>query len=75
VARVLAGRPRLILADEPTGALDAGTAGRTVGLLRRSVLREDGALLPTHDEDLAAQLPARLQVRDGAAVEPSGAPR
>jgi ABC-type lipoprotein export system ATPase subunit len=76
VARVLAGRPRLILADEPTGALDAGTAGRTVGLLRRSVLREDGALLlATHDEDLAAQLPARLQVRDGAAVEPSGAPR
>jgi ABC-type lipoprotein export system ATPase subunit len=72
VARVLAGRPRLLLADEPTGALDAGSARLVVDLLRRQVQRDDGALLlATHDEDLASRLPARLELRDGTTAQRS----
>lgn len=51
VARALAGRPRLVLADEPTGNLDAVRAGEALGLIRE-VCREAGAalLLVSHDE-------------------------
>jgi ABC-type lipoprotein export system ATPase subunit len=76
VARVLVGKPRLLLADEPTGALDAASARLVVGLLRRQVQRDDGALLlATHDEDIAGQLPARLELRDGTAAQRAGAAR
>lgn len=61
VARVLAGDPRLVMADEPTGALDAATGASVVAALRRHVARVDGALLlATHDEGLADLLPQRL---------------
>ena len=51
VARALAGRPRLVLADEPTGNLDAVRAGEALGLIRE-VCREAGAalLLVSHDD-------------------------
>ena len=76
VARVLAGRPRLLLADEPTGALDTSSARLVVDLLRRQVQRDDGALLlATHDADLAAGLPTRLELQDGTTAQRSGATR
>lgn len=66
-ARAIAGEPTVLLADEPTGALDAATAHRLVAVLREQVRARDGALLlATHDEDLAATLPARLTLSDGA---------
>jgi len=57
VARALANRPRLVLADEPTGALDADNARQVLDLMR-SLCREVNAalLIVTHDRDIAAQL-------------------
>jgi putative ABC transport system ATP-binding protein len=57
VARALANRPKLVLADEPTGALDPATAKQVLGLIR-NLCTEVGAslLLVTHDLDIAHQL-------------------
>lgn len=56
VARALAGRPELVLADEPTGALDRALARETLALLRQTC-REEGAalLLVTHDPEALAE--------------------
>lgn len=58
VARALANRPKLVLADEPTGALDAANSRQVLDLIRK-LCDEIGAslLLVTHDRDLAAELP------------------
>jgi ABC-type lipoprotein export system ATPase subunit len=72
MARVLAAAPRLVLADEPTGALDPDTATMVIDVLRGRVRRSRGALLlATHDEDLAAMLPQRLELSDGAVRDDS----
>jgi putative ABC transport system ATP-binding protein len=57
VARALANRPKLVLADEPTGALDAKNAKQVLELIR-NLCKEVGAslLLVTHDLDIAHQL-------------------
>jgi ABC-type lipoprotein export system ATPase subunit len=57
VARALANRPKLVLADEPTGALDPATAKQVLALIR-NLCTEVGAslLLVTHDLDIAHQL-------------------
>jgi ABC-type lipoprotein export system ATPase subunit len=76
VARVLAGDPQLVLADEPTGALDPGTATMVIGVLRARLHRGEGALLlATHDEDLASLLPKRLELSDGSIRQNSGVTR
>jgi putative ABC transport system ATP-binding protein len=65
VARVIAGTPRLVLADEPTGALDRESAFTVLAALRDAVTASGGALVvATHDEDLAGLLAARA-VLDG----------
>ena len=64
VARALAGRPRVVWADEPTGALDSETAERVMELLRE--LNADGLTLivVTHDEGVGMQRePARAHAR------------
>ncbi len=66
LARALAGDPLVLLADEPTGALDTDTALAMLELLQQHTLRRGGVLLmATHDEDLAGLLPHRLELRDG----------
>jgi len=64
ICRALANRPRLLLADEPTGNLDPETAGRVFDMLLK-VVRETGlaALIATHNVDLAARMDrvARLE--------------
>ena len=65
VARALANRPAIILADEPTGELDAATGRELLALFRR--LNADGATLVvvTHDERLAAEAGRVVPMLDG----------
>ncbi|MDM4722838.1 ABC transporter ATP-binding protein [Micromonospora sp. WMMA1363] len=68
IARALVNRPSLVLADEPTGALDTVTGRAVLGLLRR--LNEEGTTIAliTHDRDIAASLPRQIEIRDGRLV-------
>jgi putative ABC transport system ATP-binding protein len=65
IARALANRPALLLADEPTGELDAATGEEILALFRR--LNTDGTTLivVTHDEQLAAQAHRIIHMLDG----------
>jgi putative ABC transport system ATP-binding protein len=66
VARAVVHRPEVILADEPTGALDAANAAGVIDLLL-GVQREIGATLVmvTHDRDAAGRMDRRIGLRDG----------
>jgi len=66
IARTLAARPRLVLADEPTGNLDEASADAVLDLLC-DLVAETGAglILVSHSERLAARLPRRLHLRAG----------
>ena len=69
VARALAARPRVILADEPTGQLDSAHAAQVVGLLLEAATMLGAALvLSTHDLTIAERLPARWRMADGLMV-------
>jgi putative ABC transport system ATP-binding protein len=69
VARALAIRPRVILADEPTGQLDSAHAAQVAALLLDAAARLGAALvLATHDMALAGRLPDRWQMADGRLV-------
>ena len=66
VARVLAGRPRLVLADEPTGQLDRDSGKHVMDVLLSAVDELDIALVvSTHDPDVAGRLDQVWRVRDG----------
>jgi len=73
IARALANRPRLLLADEPTGELDQATGRQIVSLFER--VHADGTTLVvvTHDAAIAARAPRTLQMRDGR-IEADGRP-
>jgi putative ABC transport system ATP-binding protein len=68
VARAIAGRPAIVLADEPTGNLDSVSGAAVLELLER--LNAEGAtiLIITHDRELAARLPRQIEVLDGRIV-------
>ena len=70
LARALANEPRLLLADEPTGALDSETAAQVLALVRR-VQAERGTtvLLVTNDDAAAAAADRRIRMRDGRLIE------
>ncbi|MCB1370758.1 MAG: ABC transporter ATP-binding protein [Rhodobacteraceae bacterium] len=70
VARALANRPRLLLADEPTGNLDPETSTAVFGMLM-GLVRETGlaALIATHNLELAGQMDRRLRLEAGRVVE------
>ncbi|QES44317.1 ABC transporter [Streptomyces venezuelae] len=71
IARALANRPALLIADEPTGQLDAET-GLAVMELLRAVVRSEGvtALVATHDAALLDLADRVLELRDGEIVTP-----
>ncbi|HEY4411636.1 MAG TPA: ABC transporter ATP-binding protein [Gaiellaceae bacterium] len=75
IARALANEPRLLLADEPTGALDAETGAQILELLRDvRDTRGTTILLVTNDDAVAAQADRVLRLRDGA-ITPGAALR
>jgi putative ABC transport system ATP-binding protein len=68
IARALAGRPDLVMADEPTGNLDTATGNSILKLLQE--LHEEGTTIVviTHDLGVAAALDRRIEIRDGRIV-------
>jgi putative ABC transport system ATP-binding protein len=70
IARAIAHRPRLLLADEPTGNLDADTGARVLDLLTQLV-RESGTtmLIATHSDDVVARASRVVALRHGTIVE------
>ena len=66
LARAFATGPRLVLADEPTGNLDAATGGQIIDLMFELNARQGTTLvLVTHDEAIAARCQRRLQIQSG----------
>jgi len=69
IARALASNPKLLLADEPTGALDTTTSGEIMAFLQQ--LNDEGKtiLIVTHEEDIAAMCKRIIRLRDGVVLE------
>jgi putative ABC transport system ATP-binding protein len=74
IARALVGSRRLILADEPTGAVDSAAGEAIIGLLRRRSDQGAAVVLVTHEPRYAAWADRVVFLRDGVVVEPVGAP-
>ena len=70
IARVLAGEPALVLADEPTGQLDRQTAAHVLDVLLEAVDTLGAALVvSTHDDDVAGRLVDRWSMTDGRLLD------
>jgi putative ABC transport system ATP-binding protein len=69
IARALSNRPAILLADEPTGELDARTGAEIIALFGQ--LNRDGTtiIVVTHDEELASAAKRKIHMRDGMIVD------
>ena len=65
IARALVNRPPILLADEPTGALDSRTGEEILGLFKRLREEDHTVVLITHDADVAAHADRTYEMRDG----------
>jgi putative ABC transport system ATP-binding protein len=74
IARALLSEPAIILADEPTGNLDTATGADIIELLRGLAARGTTVVVITHDRDIAADMPRRLEMRDGRVVHDAPLP-
>ena len=72
IARAMANHPRMLLADEPTGALDSASGAQVMELFQK--LNEEGmaVLMITHDSHVAAQASRMVVIRDGQLIQSGG---
>ena len=68
IARALAGEPSVILADEPTGALDSRTGREVLGFLQKLNAEGDTVVLITHDNDIARKARRIVRLQDGRVI-------
>ena len=71
VARAIAARSPILMADEPTGALDSRTGEQVLGLMRQMNAEGTTVILITHDNGIAAQADRTVRVKDGRIVHDS----
>jgi putative ABC transport system ATP-binding protein len=69
IARAMASRPKVLLADEPTGALDSKTSYEVMDLIQK--INEEGKtiLVVTHEPDIAQMCKRIVQLKDGVIIE------
>ena len=68
IARALAGNPSVILADEPTGALDSRTGREVLGFLKKLNREGDTVVLITHDNSIAVKADRIIRLQDGKII-------
>ncbi|MFF0774906.1 ABC transporter ATP-binding protein [Nonomuraea wenchangensis] len=73
IARAVAGEPPLLLADEPTGALDSVSGAGVMDLLHELNAAGTTIVIITHDHEIAGSLPRQVSMRDGRIVADSAA--
>ena len=68
IARALAGEPSVILADEPTGALDSRTGREVLAFLKKLNREGDTVVLITHDNSIAVKADRIIRLQDGRVI-------
>ncbi|MBP9900580.1 MAG: ATP-binding cassette domain-containing protein, partial [Verrucomicrobia bacterium] len=69
IARALVNSPKIVFADEPTGNLDSHTGEAILSLFRKLSTEGRTIVLVTHDPEIAAVTPRRIEIRDGRIAE------